>query len=136
MSSSEVQRTRSPIGEMVMYDNGVIVHTLDAGALVEESAAAEVLEKTKELSDGEPVGIVVDLSEIAFATHQSRELFARDPSGGVEVATALVASARVAEFLASQFVNTARPERPTELFASVDEATGWVAEQVRLARES
>ncbi len=130
MDANELRRTRTPVGELVLFDNGVMVHTLDEGALVDESAAVEVLAKTEELAAGSRVAVVVDLTRIAFADHDSRNMFARNPAGGVEVATALVASARIAEFLAGQFMKTAQLVRPAGLFESIDEAADWAVRQL------
>ena len=103
---------------------------VDEGTLVDEAAAVEVLAMTEALAAGEPVAVVVDLTRIAFANHESRDMFAVNPSGGIEVATALVATARVAEFLAGRFMNTAQLSRPAQLFESTDDAARWAAEQV------
>ena len=130
MDASELGRTRTPIGELVLFDNRVMVHTIDEGAAVDRSAAVEVLAKTEELAAGEPIAVVVDLTRVAFADHSARDTFARDGAGGAEIATALVASARITEFLAGQFMKTAELTRPVRLFDSVDEAVQWAAEQV------
>ncbi len=121
---------RSPIGEMQLFDDGVIVHTLDEGALVDEAAAAGVLETTKMLAAGKPVSVVVDLRGVAFADRTSRRAFATGPSGGVEVATALVAGPRVSQFLAELFVRE-EPERPIAMFDDPDAARQWAAAQLR-----
>jgi hypothetical protein len=122
---------KSPIGEMVLHDDGVIIHTLEEGALVDAQVAVQVLEATSALAAGRPVAVVVDLRAVAFADRRSRDLFARDPSGGVEIATALVAGKRIADFLAAQFVNKAKPDRPTEVFSDVDDAATWAADQLQ-----
>jgi hypothetical protein len=56
--------------------------------------------------------VVVDLRNIGFADQESRTMFATDPAGGVECATALVANARVPQFLADLFVRE-KPGRPS-----------------------
>ena len=131
MALPEADRARTPIGEMVLYDNNVIVHTLDTGAVVTAEAAEAVLEITAALAGDRNVAVVVDIRRVAFADHSSREVFARDPSGGVEVATGLVAGAQIANYLAGQFVNTAQPERPTAVFDDVATAIEWAEEQLR-----
>jgi len=136
MDAIELRRMRSPIGEMVLFDNGVIIHTLDEGALVDEASAVEVLAMTEALAAGDPVAVVVDLTRIAFANHESRDVFAANPSGGIEIATALVATARIAEFLAGRFMNTAELSRPAQLFESIDDAAQWAAEQVAAVRDA
>lgn len=130
MARNEIRRKRSPIGEMVLYDDRVIVHTLDDGAVVNERVARQVIEDTVDLAAGTDIAVVVDLTKVAFAERSAREVFAIDPSGGVEVATALVANARVASFLAEQFVTKANPDRPTAIFEDVDVAAAWAAERV------
>lgn len=125
---------RSPIGLMQLFDDGVIVHTIDKGALVDSKVAAGVLEATRMLANGRPVSVVVDLRNVAFADRGSRSTFAADPSGGVEVATALVASERVSQFLADLFIRE-KPSRPTSVFEDPTTARAWAAEQLRIHLE-
>lgn len=120
---------------MVLRDDGVLIHTLDEGALVDRRVAKEVLRDTEKIAAGRSVAVVVDLRAIAFADQESRQVFADDAAGGVEVATALVVGPRVAEYLGAQFVNRAQPHRPTSIFHDVDEAAAWAADRVREASE-
>lgn len=121
---------RSPIGAMELFDDRVIVHTIDDGAIVDADATAGVLETTRKLARNEPVAVVVDLRKVGFADKSSRSLFATDPSGGAEVATALVADSRVSQVLADLFVRE-KPARPTLVFEDVPAARAWAAEQLR-----
>ncbi len=132
---SDGSRLRTPIGEMRLFDDGVIVHTIDEGALVDEHVAAGVLEATRTLASGRPVAVVVDLRGVAFANQASRNAFATDPAGGVEIATALVAGPRVSEMLAGLFLRE-QPVRPTSVFENPDEAQAWAAEQLRIHLDS
>ena len=125
---------RSPLGLMQLFDDGVIVHTIDEGAVVDSKVAAGVLEATQILADGKPVSVVVDLRNVAFADKGSRSMFATDPAGGLEVATALVASARVSQFLADLFLRE-QPSRPTSVFVDPNDARAWAAEQLRVHLE-
>ena len=127
----ETVELRSPIGMMQLFDDGVILHTIDEGAIVDSKAALGVLEATQVLSNGRPVSVVVDLRNVGFADRGSRSMFATDPAGGVEVATALVASARVSQFLADLFLKE-KPARPTSVFEDPMEARAWAAEQLRI----
>jgi hypothetical protein len=126
----DVVELRSPIGLMQRFDDGVIVHTIDEGAIVDSKSAAGVLDATRMLADGKPVSVVVDLRNVGFADKGSRTMFATDPSGGVEIATALVTSARVSQFLAGLFLKE-KPSRPTEVFEDPVAARAWAAEQLR-----
>lgn len=121
---------RSPIGLMQLFDDGVIVHTIDEGAIVDSKVAAGVLEATRVLANGRPVSVVVDLRNVAFADRGSRSMFAADPAGGLEVATALVASERVSQFLADLFIRE-KPLRPTSVFEDPTAAREWAADQLR-----
>ncbi len=125
---------RSPIGVMQLFDDGVIVHTIDEGAIVDATVAAGVLDATRMLARGKPVSVVVDLRNVGFADKRSRNMFATDPAGGVEVATALVASERVSQFLADLFLREA-PTRPTSVFEDPGVARTWAAEQLRIHLE-
>ncbi len=130
-----VRSVTSPVGEMVLHADGVIVHTLASGALVDTESASAVLELTRDLAAGAQVAVVVDLRAIAFADRDARDQFARDPAGGVEVATALVVGPRVAGFLARQFVESAQPDRPTQVFEDISGAREWAVAQLRAATE-
>jgi hypothetical protein len=130
---NEIRRRRSPVGDMVLRDDGVLIHTLDEGAVVDRRAATQVLRDTEKIAEGRPIAVVVDLRAIAFADQESRRVFADDAAGGVEVATALVVGPRVGEYLGAQFVNRARPHRPTSIFRDVDEAAAWASDRVREA---
>lgn len=128
----EMRRRRSPIGEMVLYEDGVIVHTLEEGALIDTRVASQVILDTETLAEGQPVAVVVDLRQVAYADPESREVFAIDPSIGVEVATALVVGPQVAQFLASQWVSRNKPVRDTSIFEDIDQAFAWAAERLRV----
>jgi hypothetical protein len=124
---NEIRRHRSPIGEMVLRDDGVLVHTLDVGALVDRRVAAQVVHDTEVLAAGAPIAVVVDLRNVAYADRESRRLFATNTAGGVEVATALVVGAKVPEFLAAQWVGESDLNRPASVFWDIEEATSWAA---------
>lgn len=128
-SVGEPIEMRSPIGVMQLLD-GVIVHTIDEGAIVTSIAAAGVIEVTRMLADRKPVAVVVDLRNVGFADKGSRNMFATNPAGGVEVATALVANARVSQFLADLFLRE-ELTRPTSVFEDLTAARAWAAEQLR-----
>ena len=130
---NEIRRRRSPIGEMVLREDGVLIHTLDEGALVDRRAANQVLRDTEKIAEGRSIAVVVDLRDIAFADQESRQVFADDPAGGVEVATALVVGPRVGEYLGSQFIKRSQPHRPTLIFHDIEEAVAWAADRVREA---
>ena len=98
---SEGSFMRSPIGEMRPFDDGVIVHTPDEGALVDEHLAAGVLEATRTLAGGRPVSVVVDLRRVAFADQASRageaaatDVRVREPRRGTGVGRRAVAYPR------------------------------------------
>ena len=131
---NEIRRHRSPIGEMVLLDDGVIVHTLDEGAVVDTRVADQVIRDTELLAAGQPVAVVVDLRKVAYADLESREVFANKPSESVEVATALVVGQRVAQFLATRWVDHSKPNRDTAIFEEVDEAVSWAAERLTQPR--
>jgi len=130
----DVVEMRSPIGLMQLFDDGVIVHTIDDGVIVDSKSATGVLDATRMLAKGKPVSVVVDLRRVGFADKDSRTMFATDPAGGVEVATALVASARVSQFLADLFVRE-KPTRPTSVFEDPSAARAWAAEQLRIHQD-
>ena len=119
---------KTPLGEMHLMGGSVLMHRLRGGVVVTKRTADEVLRVTKEIADGEPVAVVVDMRKIAFADLEARNSFAADDAG--EVATALLVSAPIAEFLAKRFVADSQPARPTRIFLDETEAVVWAADQV------
>lgn len=116
---------------MSLYEGGVIVHALDEGAVVDTRTAARVQQLTEELAVGRRVATVVDLRHIGFADRDARELFARQDSNGVEVATALIVGDGMASWLAGRFMTDAKPQRAVAVFDSEDDAFEWALEEVR-----
>jgi hypothetical protein len=121
---------------MHLLEGGVIVHHLDNAVVVTADVAGEVVALTADLAAGEPVAVVVDLGNIAFADSGTRAFFAQHDADGVEVATALVAGPRVAQFLARRWREDARPARPTSMFEDLDEAIAWAREALSASWEA
>jgi hypothetical protein len=96
---------------MYLLDGGVIVHHLDDSVLVTAETGDEVMRLTGELAAGNRVAVVVDLGSIAFADVDTRAFYAEHDAEGAEVATALVATPRIAEFLARRWREDAKPAR-------------------------
>lgn len=130
MDDGVVKSTSTPIGEMSLLDGGVLLHRLADSVLVTADSVDEVMNVTEEMAAGKPVAVVVDMRAIAFADHDTRDLFAAFDAGGVEVATALLVGPRVATFLANRWVNESQPNRTTALFEDEAEAIDWARQQV------
>ncbi len=119
---------RTPIGDMHM-DGRVIVHTINAHAVLDVDGAREVQRITVDLAAGAPVAVVVDMRGMAFAGRDAREMFS-DDLDGVELATALLVTSDISVALAGLFKRYADPERPVEMFTDEDQALTWAKAQV------
>jgi hypothetical protein len=120
----------SPIGQMDLLEGGVIHHVLEAAAVVDAAAAAEVLRLTAEMAAGSRVAVVVDLRAIGFADDDAQSMFSTSDAGGVEVATALLVHGSIATYLVKRFTNKMAPARPVKIFESPLEALAWAREMV------
>ena len=119
----------TPIGEMRLVAPGVIMHRLTEGVSVNETDAESVKMATEELAAGKPVVVIVDMRKVAFADRQARNAF-KDGAGGVEIATALLASRGFSEKLAGLFTRFHEPTRPVELFHDEADAIAWAQERL------
>lgn len=112
---------------MWIDDAGLLWHRLDEGVTVHAEHVDEVRESIQQLSNGEPVRAVVDISGVHFADRAAREAFSKPVDETNEVATAIVVRSAVARTMGALFVKLSRPARPVQLFFDEDEAARWVA---------
>ena len=103
---------------------GVIMHRLDEGVSITETDANVVKQVTEELAAGEPVVIVVDMREVAFANRDARDVF-KEGAGGVEIGTALLTDKGFSEKLAGLFQRFSEPTRPVKVFHNEADAISW-----------
>lgn len=114
----------TPIGEMRLVRPGVIVHRLEEGISVAAEDAEVVKQLTAELAAGQPVVMVVDMRQVAFAERDARDAFS-EGAGGLEIGTALVTGEGFSDKLAGLFLRYSRPSRPVNVFRTESDAIAW-----------
>jgi hypothetical protein len=112
---------------MWIDEAGVLWHRLDTGITVRAEHAPEVASAVDQLSGGNRVRAVVDISGVQFADRQARDAFSNTIDHSVEVATAIIVNSSISRMLGTLFLKLSRPTRPVRMFLDNDEAAAWVA---------
>ena len=123
-----MKRVRTPIGRMWLYEDGILWHRLDQGAIVTVEHARAVREAVARLTEGNPVPAIVDIRGVVFADNEARRAFGGSAEESNEIATAIIVASRITRTLGNLFMTAGDSARPVKLFSSEDEALEWIAE--------
>ncbi len=96
------------------------------GAEVTLADAQENLETTAGLGAGRRPPVLVDLRAIRAQSAEARALFAGPAATSVCRAVALLIGSPLSRVLGNFYLGFNRPETPTRLFTSEDEARAWL----------
>ena len=121
---------RTPLGEMWLTDDGVLVHRIDDGVRVTGDDAADVRTAVAELTQGRSVPAVVDMRAVGYAERAARHMFGASSEESFESATALIVGSSTSQTMAQAFL-AMEPKRPIEIFTSEDEAMEWARSKVQ-----
>ncbi|MFN8668758.1 MAG: hypothetical protein U0164_16375 [Gemmatimonadaceae bacterium] len=97
------------------------------GAEVTGDDAQENLRVTSALVSGHPTPVVVDLRPIRSQTAEARAAFAGPDATRVTLACALVIESPLSRVLGNFYLGFNRPQSPTRIFNSVEDAEAWLA---------
>lgn len=117
-------RVRTPLGEMWMTDDGVLVHHIEQGPSITMEDAAAVQAAVLELTDGRSVPAVVDMRAVGYAERAARQMFGASTQETSEAATALTVGSSTSQTMAKAFL-AMQPKRPVAIFTSEIEAMEW-----------
>ncbi len=97
------------------------------GAEVTGPDALENLGVTARLVNGRPTPVVVDLRPVRSQTAEARAAFAGAEATKVTLACALVIESPLSRVLGNFYLGFNRPQSPTRLFNSVEDAERWLS---------
>ena len=120
--SNESARSKTPIGE-AWVETGVLWHCIHPETLVSEEVALATVKALAEFVGGMSLPAVVDIRGVQFADRAARDVFAREMDH--ERATAIVVEGKVSRTLGNAYFRFSRPDRPTKMFTSQEEAQLW-----------
>ncbi len=115
---------RTPLGEMWVED-GLLWHRLDTSDVITEDDAQKVIAAVAELTNGEPMPSVVDISGIGFATAAARRKFGGSIEQSLESATAIIVGNTASRLMAQAFLAVSKPKRPVAVFTDSTQAAEW-----------
>lgn len=119
-----VDSVRTPLGEMWMTDDGILVHRIEDGLNISVESAIEVQKAVAELTSDRPVPTVVDMRAVGYADRAARHMFGASTEESSELAAALVVGPSSSQTMAQAFIAMG-PQRPIEVFTSEREALDW-----------
>ncbi len=122
-------KLRTPLGEMWLTDDGVLVHRIDDGLNISEADATAVVAAVLKLTAGRPVPAVVDMRSVGYADRAAREMFGASSEESSESATALLVGSGTSQTMAKAFLAMG-PKRPIEVFTSEAEAMDWARSKI------
>jgi hypothetical protein len=97
------------------------------GSEVSLDDARENLETTARLSQGKRLPVMVDLRGVRSQSAEARALLAGPAGTAVSVAVAMIIASPLSRVLGNFYLGFNRPETPTRLFTSQDEAEAWLS---------
>lgn len=130
-SRRSIGRIVTDLGTFELLEGGVIFWTVSLGTVLDEETAQKAYEAVAALASGAPVAIIGDARGLGFADRKSRDLLAASEIPG-RVATGVIASNAVVQFLANQYAKLVR-DRPFRVFGSETDAIEWGLQQVEAA---
>jgi len=125
-----VQRGRAPDAKTrtceFWLEHGWLSARFLPGANVELADARENLETTSRLSTGSRLAVLVDLRQVKSQSSEARVLLAGPEAARVSRAVALVIGSPLSRVIGNFYLRFNRPETPTRLFTSEEEAGAWL----------
>jgi len=134
-----MKQTATEHSEIILRDDHVLEYRYRDGAMLDLTAARNLVEKATELAGEEaPCPTVVVAGGVKSVTREAREFFAQsDENRSVSSCVALVVNSPVARVIGNFFMGLNKPRIPTRLFKSVEDALPWVrTEHGRHERQS
>ncbi|MBX7190928.1 MAG: hypothetical protein K1X94_02665 [Sandaracinaceae bacterium] len=119
------ERWRTRTCDLVLRD-GLIHATFLPEAEVGLEDAQENIARTAELARGARLPVLVDLREIRSQSAEARAHLAGPEADAVSSAVALVIGSPLSRMVGNFFLGFNRPNVPTRLFTSVDDAESWL----------
>jgi len=127
MSSSATPETRTR--SCSFWFDGIVRARFHDGAEVTADDARENLAVTRRLTGGRRRPVLVDLRPVRSQSAEARALFAGPDATAVSSAVALVVGNPVSRVVGNFYLGFNRPQTPTRLFTSVEDAETWLRRQ-------
>ncbi len=107
-------------------EDGILIAVNKPTSLHDLKDALENLGLTKELSQGKPRPLLVDMTGIKSMSREAREEYAKAGVDSIVTAIGLVTRSAMSRIVANFFLSFNRPAVPTRLFNNVETAKKWL----------
>jgi hypothetical protein len=117
------------IGEnfLMRIDDDIMYITVKPDVLVELDMVKEVVAVQREVLQGQPILVLLDVSKAEGVTEAAREYTSGEHVEGLQIAMAIVISSSLPmRLFANFFIKFNRPPAPTKMFNTKEQAISWL----------
>ncbi|MCB1191876.1 MAG: hypothetical protein H7A23_00470 [Leptospiraceae bacterium] len=111
---------------MYLLDNNILLIEEQPGFHVTLELAMENIKFANQISEGKNCGLLVDSRKMKGMTKEARDLYARKDSMPCIMAMAILINSPFTKIMANFFLAFSKPEFPTCIFTSKEEAIRWL----------
>lgn len=106
--------------------NGILHIKVKPDTFVELPMVQEVVAKQREITNGQPILVLLDISEAYGVAKEAREYTSGKSVEGLQKAMAMLINSLPIRLLANFFIKFDKPPAPTKMFNSYDQAINWL----------
>lgn len=131
MIQKQIHALNNESGSLNFYftENNILQLIYKSTALHTEEEALENVKIFKELIDGAPRLMLIDVTHIKSMTRGAREIYAKISNEKNVIAIALLTKSLVSKIVGNFFIGFNKPVVPTKLFVDKTEAREWLKKQ-------
>jgi len=117
----------TPTARQWLGSDGMVRHVLRDGAVLDLPAARLNLRAVVTVSEGQRLPMVAVVTGLASATRQVRQFYAGAEAAEAVSCVAMVTGSAVSRVIGNFFVALNRPQAPTRMFGTLEQALVWAA---------
>lgn len=111
----------------VEMENDIVCITFHHSIKLEENQAVEMVQLRKELTNNIPKHFILDGKNLTNVTKGARDYLAsKDATDGI-IAGAFLVDSPLTKILGNFFLKISKPNKPSKLFTSKEEAIEWLS---------
>lgn len=115
----------APSGPVWLSNDGIVI-TIGTSQVQTIEEAKENLAVTKQVANGMPRPLLVDISKVRAMNKEAREEYVKQQQDQFIAAVALVTNSNIGKMIGNIFIGINESTIPTKLFTDPDKAKDWL----------
>jgi len=111
---------------LMKIENGIMYITVKPDIFVELHMVKEVIAKQRDVLNGKPILVALDVSKASGVTKEAREYTSGKHVEGLQIAMAIIIDSLPMRLLANFFIKFNKPPAPTKMFNSMEDSIEWL----------